>query len=824
MNSSNRGIPFIFHPVILFSGMVSGIVISIFYRMHITLFGIHQFSASSILITMLICLSVGSRQGGNQADKRSDLLVVFAVLQGILAIYLFLHPAIFRLLIRAYALVNVQFHPSAFGMGIIRILFSFVFLFIPLASIGAGLPVLSRYFTKHIMQAGEKFGFVLSSFSAGITIGLISAGFYLIPLAGMHRTIQFSALAAGILSGLTLIFLFSKIAKEHMNSPAIMSTRVRKAVMLFRKRKPVLEMTAKLTRAMIIVHAVQGFASASLLIVSFRIISAYSTLGLSYLHLLILSVYFAGLALGAIIYKRVTAGMANGYLLMASLEILTGFVILFSYLLFTITAPAMQDIARHSGGIWWKSVSCQLIACSSLLLFPALITGLLLPLAASIYPRRMQHAGRNIGRLGSLFLTGTLFGVIITHYIFLPLLGSFYSFFLLMMTALLSGIFLLFRDSRLIRGFRLSYTAISVACITGILFFMVRMGWINQGIINNSNPVISKQEGSSALVTIRDLKHGNKGLFIDGIDNQVNGITQEQQLPAIFSCAMNQAAQNALVIGFGTGIIASVLENCDIPSIRIAELYPEVLTLSANSFGEENQDILTSSRVDISIEDARYFLFRQSRPFDLITSGYTSQKNLPGFFTSGFYHSCYARLAKKGLLTQELPLRGVDKQEFRSLVRAAIDVFPEVTLWYLSTDKVLLMARKERMNPDYCLVESRFIKIDQNGRYSRNGIATAELLLGRQLMDDRQLRIFAEGAPENTDDRSYVEFSKTPPDFTDPELIRQLIKEADSFTKFQVIDAACTFDKQDVLSGINLAHKVVMDQLFSLVNPVRDLH
>ena len=74
------------------------------------------------------------------------------------------------------------------------------------------------------------------------------------------------------------------------------------------------------------------------------------------------------------------------------------------------------------------------------------------------------------------------------------------------------------------------------------------------------------------------------GLYIDGVNNQETGKEQVQMLPAIFSCVMSQPAQSSLVIGFGTGVVASTLEDCDIPSIYIAEVYPEVLNAFSQCF------------------------------------------------------------------------------------------------------------------------------------------------------------------------------------------------------------------------------------------------
>jgi spermidine synthase len=809
MNSSGRGLPNIFYPVLFLSGIASSIAMLTWFRMYTNLFGIHQFSVTSVLTVIFICIAAGSRIGGRQADKHPEQVVIFVVIQGITGIYALLHPLVYDLLLWVFDRIIRDFHPAAFSMGFIRIILSFLFLFIPFASVGAMVPAVSRLFTKHIVLAGNRLSLILSVLFAGIATGLVIYSFYIRQM-GMNRSLLFSSLLFFIISGLSVLYIIREKVKEQSPGSTIMASRVRNTAMLFRKRKPVLETGAKLTRAMIRVHAVQGFASASLLIIASRIITEHAIVSLSMIYILMLAVFFTGLALGASMYKRITRGTVNGYLLMASLEILTGFLILFSFLLFTITAPAMQALAGNTLN-WGRSVACQVVAISTLILLPAMITGILLPLSARIYPRRIQHSGRNMGKLGSLFYMGAMFGIVITHYILLPFVSSFYSVFVLIGVALLSGIFLLLRDSRLIRGFRLSYTAISVACLTGILFGAVKFGWIHP--VNDPRLIDQKQEGSNALVTFRNLNNDQMGLFIDGVNNQVAGKEQVQMLPAIFSCVMGQPAQSSLVIGFGTGVVASTLEDCDIPSIYIAEVYPEVLSLSANAFSDENQDILTSSRVNIAIEDARLYLTRNAVSFDLITAGYTNFQNTPSFFTSGFYRTCYASLSKQGLLTQVLPLTGINKQEFRSLIRACIDVFPEVSLWYLSSGKVMLLAYKKRHNTDYCAINQRFTSIDHFGRFSKPGIATTESLIGKRLMDDRLLRIFAEGAPANTDDHPYLEFSKTPAGYTDPELINQLIREMSNCRNPYFTGVVCTFDNAEVRQKIDQAKQASRDEL-----------
>jgi hypothetical protein len=162
---------------------------------------------------------------------------------------------------------------------------------------------------------------------------------------------------------------------------------------------------------------------------------------------------------------------------------------------------------------------------------------------------------------------------------------------------------------------------------------------------------------------------------------------------------------------------------------------------------------------------------------------------------------------------QVLPLAGINKQEFRSLIRACTDVFPETSLWYLSPERVMLLARKKGLNMDYCSIDQRFNAIDHFGRYSKAGIASTESLIGKRLMDDRQLRIFAEGAPANTDDHPYLEFSRTAPGYTDPDLISQLLHEMTNTGNPYFTGIDCTVENAELRRRIDLSKQASQDEL-----------
>jgi spermidine synthase len=815
MNSSGRGKPVFFIPVILLSGIAMGIGFPVWFRMYTTLFGIHQFSVASIMGTMMICLSVGSRTGGRLADRMRDKPVLFIVLQTIIGIFSLFNPFFFGVLQNLLGRIILELNPGSFSMGFIRIALTLFFLILPIASMGAIFPVICRFFTHSTSSTGNRNSLVLSVISAGVAAGIMLDGFLLIPGSGMNYSLQVASLISFIISLSALGFIFLRRVRKTVIPTPVAAKKRKQSTMLFKKNKAVLEIGAKLTRAMVRVHVVNGFAASSILIIAIRLMNTYAVTGLAYLNLIVFSIYFAGIALGSAFYRILTTRMANGYLLMASLEFLNGFALLFSFSLLSVNGPAILHVVEPAD-TWWNTVIYQILPVASLLVFPAFISGLLFSLAGSVYIRRIQHSGRNIGKLGSFYFTGTLAGVVITPFILLPLIGSVYSCFALILISLLCGFYLLLRDSRLIRGFRISYTVITMACASGLLFSLVRSGWINTFLHKNTESVRTMLEGRSARVSLVEKNGGTLSLYIDGIENLASGRDGmfNQQFPAFLSCVLNPHIQSSLVVGFGMGYTASALESCNVPLIHIAEVYPEIMKLSSDAFSDENNDIITSSHVDISLEDARQFLLRNSGQFDLITSGYTGTGNLPGFFTDGFYQKCYTGLTDNGMLAQILPLRGITVGEFGSVVKACSHFFSRVNLWYISRNNVLLVAFKKSSEPDFCSIALGFKNLMKNGEFAINGIPDAESLFARRLMDNVELKKLTGGYTENRDDLPLIEFSRTSRNFKDTVLFHKLIQNLNQ-GEMNLFAAPCHENTIEAKAAYEQARNAIKQQLIS---------
>lgn len=757
MKSSVRGIPFFYLPAVFLFSAGTGIAVFSWAHLLSTVFGMHAFSRVTIWMIFFLWLAVGSIFHGRWADKLKNPMVLALILPLAAGLFTLAHPVWWYLLNHSFAWLNAAVQPAPFTMGFIRLLLCGVFLLVPLTSAGGLLPVTARIFTRSVIMAGSRWSAVVTDASLGLIAGLATAILYTIPVFGYGTTLIVAASLILISAVIPLVF---QLRTTHL-IPSIalpdLTFRPQRVTMLFRKRKPVLEAGIKLSRAMLRVLMIQGFVVAALVLSASRLLNDYTSVSDACRSLVLIAVFLGAFALGSFMYRTYAPKIANGYLMLASLEILSGFSLLFSMVLFPIAAPVMQQAATTSTSLG-RILVFEALAAASLVFLPAFISGMILPLSARSYSRRLQHLGRSLGRLAAAFWLGILFSVAAVHFVLFPLMGSRNSLLFLMGAALFSGIYIVFRDSRLIRGFRISYTALSLLLFSGILTGIVKIGWIRRSTDTIERQIIDSEEGSSVIARVIHDKGNSMSLVINGIPlpgNAGNDIPV-QEIPPLLACVATGKPVTALVLGFGTGITASTLEKCQVRSIHIAETSPELLTLASDAFSDENNDILTSSRTGISIEDGRLHLARFQGHYDLITSGFPAFQLLPGYHTSEFYREAFTKLTENGVLVQTLTLRTLDRESFFSVIAACAATFPQVSLWYLNRDHLLLLAAKKRMPPLCKLMDQFFIELHP----TLQAWEASYSLPGRLIMADAELRKLTDGMPENTDNRPVAAFCR----------------------------------------------------------------
>ena len=751
---TQRGVPFQFHIMTGLIGLSSSLVVFGWFRQFTLLFGIHTISVVTILISGFLCLSIGSRMSGYLADRVKKPVLVSIIFSGIMITYILIQFFLFDRLSDFFLGIVHRADPGAFEIGILRFLLTFTFLLVPLILTSGLLPLLVRFFIKNLAQSGRFMGAVILSTAAGAIAGILLSVFVIVPLSGFHALFYAGAVGWMALIVVAMIYLYRKKPKDQGNL-RIHSDKA-KTTLRFKKKRIVLEAGAKLTRAMLFGSVFQAFTFSSMLLVSIRILINYNYLQPVYFYSLVLGITMVGIVVGSALYKGIADKPANKYLTLATLQILAGFIALITYALHYFFAGRLYNYLPESSTFSLLLVR-QTALFSILLLIPAIIQGMSFPLSGRLYPKRLQHIGNTFGHLGSLFFLSLISGIILTPYILIPYLGIQEAYICLCSLILLSGVYLISRDSRLIRGFRIGYA------FAAIILFIAIAGTLQIMNINFRDRSTGKTfEGNTASVGSVSNNDG-KAVYLNGnyyFGTDADGL-KEQIFAATIPMLLQPTIQSAFVAGFGTGITPSILDQEGVSHIYITDVFPEVIRLSAEIFANENNDILTSARVDIAIEDARSYLLKSSQQFDLITSGAGQVMKFPGRYTTDFYKICYQRLSHTGLFCQIIAMHEMNIKQLISACKSSAEVFPHTSLWYISPEKLLLLASKQEMKINYCRLSADFSSATEFSALKSLNISDPETLLAHLIMTDEYWFEAADDVPVNTDDHPFIEYDQT---------------------------------------------------------------
>ncbi len=166
------------------------------------------FSITTVLCAFMGGLAAGSWLGGKVIEHRRDPLRVYAVLEAAVGIYCLLLPRIIGAAEPMYRLIYRNYESSYTLFALLRFAFCGAILLVPATFMGATLPVLSRFFASSLDRVGRAVGRLYAVNTFGAFLGVAAAGFVLIPMLGVRRTIHLACLANLLVA--TVAYLLSR--------------------------------------------------------------------------------------------------------------------------------------------------------------------------------------------------------------------------------------------------------------------------------------------------------------------------------------------------------------------------------------------------------------------------------------------------------------------------------------------------------------------------------------------------------------------------------------------------------------------------------------
>ncbi len=771
----------------LLSG-AAGLIYEVVWARQLALFlGITTYANTAVITAYMIGLAAGSLVIGRLADRRTDHLRIYAVLEIGIGLFAAMTPWLFTWMQAMYA-------GAAGGLGItgmtshlLRFSLALAALLIPTFLMGGTLPLLVKGLTKSLPDLAASTGRLYGINTLGATLGTFAAGYLLLPALGVRATI-FVAVLLNLGVAATILLIGRRLPSTGGSTqPVRAKTKARIKVPASDK------LSSRAARALLVGFAISGFAALVYQIVWIRVLTL--VIGSSvYAFSATLTTFLAGLALGSLLYARFLAGgggqkkpvSASQRIGQAAvMETLIGFIAVLGLPLFGLLPDLF--LRGYQAGLQENFALFQafIFGLSFLIMFiPTLLLGALFPLITALWTRDAEAMGRGVGTAYAANTAGTIFGALLGGLLLLPTLGVQNSLLLAAGLHVLVGAgFWLLRPGQFAAAVRYGAAA-TVIVLFGFLIWLIPpwdQALMTSGVFFNVDNYLAyeyEQEGDwRDLVGKRNILY-----YAEGIDGVVSVIeTAEQRLLVIngktdasskgdlstqiaigqLPLLIHSEPQRVLVIGLGSGItVGSVATHHTVKQIDVLEISPEVVEAS-QFFKSANGDVLSDPRVNLIVADARNFALAQSQAYDVIVSEPSNPwiSGISNLFTQDFFALAHSKLAPGGVMAQWFHTYSMSAEDVKLVLRTFHTIFPYITLWMPQPGDLILLGSEEPHALDFERLQMVLDDPTIQADLARVEKSNPDQIVRMFLMREEDLSDYSAGDRLNTDDKPYLEFS-----------------------------------------------------------------
>ncbi len=763
-------------------------------RMLGLVFGATTFAISAVLAAFMGGLALGSALAGKLAARIQRPLRAYGLLEIGIALYALAVPFLFRLIDSAYALVWEQFHPGFYAFSLWRFVLSCVVLLIPTTLMGATLPVLAAALLRSVAHTATSVTRLYTCNLVGAIFGTLAAGFFLLPTYGVRLTI-YTAAALNLLIGIASIIIDRKdrsvSTSFEKETPAKLSTTIEEQAV---EESQHVDSSRDDSQAggdekfWALCAVISGFVTISTQVAWTRVLTM--VIGSStYAFSIVVALFLLGLAGGAYLVaaKKMTRELRRAIL---NVETATAITLFLSIIITNLTPGLLIDLgSRFEVNSWGGLLGLQVLVAALLIFFPALLMGMVMPLVLVWASRGAQgEAVRRVGRSYAVNTLGAIAGAFTTGFILIPKVSTrFTILFSAALCLVLAG--LAYRpqaregvDVQLRRSLAAGATFAVVLLMFAIAPRM-NLGDLSKGAYDllvriRANPQFSEgasdgrtyspetnrllmyEEGPTATVSVRE-DWGVKSMAINGRTNASDHADMPTQvilgqLPMLLA----PHTDNALIVGYGSGVSVGAMLQSPIRSLECVELEPEVVT-AGSLFNHVNNRPLEDPRLRLIIDDARTYLRVNPVQYDIIVSE-PSHPWVPGvanLFTQQFFELGRSRLKDDGVFVQWVQIYQLSIESLRSVLATYKSVFPHVLVFRVGGatqgKDLILVGSRAPLTLDR--LTERMTEPRTANELARIQIKSAPDLLNWYICDETQLAPALNGAVINTDDNMHIE-------------------------------------------------------------------
>lgn len=684
-----RGIIYI---LFFLSGAASLIYEIIWTKQFIPVFGNSSYAITIVLAAFMAGLGLGGWWFGRFADRHQNRLLLYSFLEIGIAFTAFIIPFILGLFIKIMPLFFSSLSESVLLMSIIRLVFSFIILFLPSFLIGGTFPVLSRYCVNELKFVSHRISLLYGLNTLGAAAGVFTAGFFLIENFGLSGTNYLAIIINLFIAGIVFFIWLTqerkkkRVAikkKEHIKKKDVRETPA-----------PELPGIERIKPLILSIAFITGCVSLSLEVLwtrfmYFRIPSS------PYSFSSILGVFLICLGIGSLLNRVFFASQRNQVLILALILILTG-----PLAVGMLTVASKYTISQGLrilpfihitplNPLWGKIQSLNMAAIT--IFFPAIFLGISFPSICSIFTRNIKTVGESIGKVYAVNTIGSIAGSFLPVFVFIPLLGIRSSIFLVTLVISGSGLWLLFSLKKSQKLIPIIQTFSAVLVLFLLFSFLLpknltRDLFLSTLTLGKHNDILFYKEGKTATsILVKDKVSGLKDLYINSVEEVPTCFAAQYcfKLMGILGVLIHPNPSEALMICLGGGIAAgTTIQHPKIKSLVVVDIEASIIK-AAPLLSQENNNLLESEKVRVIVEDGRNFLYMTRKKYSLIISDSTHPKSADSWvlYTREFYMAAKNALAEGGIFVQWLPFHNLTTQEYQIILKTFQSVFPHTSLW-----------------------------------------------------------------------------------------------------------------------------------------------
>ncbi|MFZ6639780.1 fused MFS/spermidine synthase [Undibacterium sp. TC4M20W] len=726
---------------IFFASGFAALAYQIYFAKKLALvFGSQSSATYTVLAIYMAGMAIGAAIGAGVAKRTRFPVRMYAMAELAIALYCLCTPFIFSFAHDIYLMIAVGYRPDSGSLVIYQVLLGALVLLFPTILMGLTFPLLVRAVadSKSCMASISWF---YSANTFGAASGALLSGYLIIPALGMNGTLWLSS-AIDIMVAL-LAFLLVSETKTADNLPAHEQGKTDLLAQgSYRFGLFVLLIVGALTMMMEVstIHLL-------------AVVIGNSTYAFS----LMLTCFLAGLALGGKYAgkasKRSTSEQLNDALFLLTCTILC------STFLWHLSSLYFYGLAKSTVPYsFWFREFLRAIPAVIIALPPAFAIGALYPVSMTIASKG-QHDG--IGFPSAINTLGNIAGVLLAGFLLLPAIGGFY-------TSLLCGVvaFTLLliatwksRDKSAPAlqqyGSAIAATILLIACpkqldlnaiATGINTYFKPTYYAGWKMIDHAE---SADGGLTAVMAQTEQGKEFKTLTTNGKfqGNNVMEAGSEMLAQAGFGLIpmlhLNNY-DNALVIGYGTGVTAMAIHESGFKSMEVVDLSRDLVNIANRHFADVNQNLAAKPGVSFLYTDGRNHLSLTDKKYDLIAIQLSSIwfAGAASLYNQEFYALAKSRLADKGILKQWFQLAHMSKQNLRVMIASLSHSFRYVWIYNVGKQGAMIASNSPDAFPD-AEKEKHLLAMANNQTMKtyidlyKNGIASVS---GAQVLNPEQVK------------------------------------------------------------------------------------